>query len=157
MNAIKLSKTLGIVLVTSAVLLYGLAYYVYAGHGYGFLSSHLSEEMTEWVTEHLELTEDQRNKFEEYRKEIYAEVMKIHDSGIELHKEMMAQLEDEEKNFSYDALSTTVNDYKVKLSDLTGLVVKRFGDFYNELTPEQRVKFNETLNNFGMSHCYDKA
>ena len=64
----------------------GVAYYVYAGHGYyghGYIFSHLSEEITEWVTEHLALTEDKWNKFEDYRKEIFDEVVDIHNAREE--------------------------------------------------------------------------
>ena len=53
------------ILITTALLLYGLAYYVNAYPSYhGHMRGHLSEAMTDWMAEKLALTEDQKKQFE---------------------------------------------------------------------------------------------
>ncbi len=153
MNTKRALKTIAISLTTAAVLFYGLAYYVYAYHGAhgSMMYGHLSEGMAEWLSEELSLTKEQKEQLNTSRKALYDKVMEIHDSGIALKQEMMAQLENRE--FTRENVSGSLEAYKGKLGELTEAVVVNFENFYNNLDEGQKVTFKELVTNFSKWHC----
>ena len=152
MNIKKSTKVLALSLTMAAVLFYGLTYYAHAYYGHGsMMYSHLSEGMVEWLSEELDLSDEQKQQLNASRTALYEKVMEIHDSGIALKKEMMAQLEKGE--FTRENVNGSLEAYKGKLGELTEAVVVNYEAFYNNLDEGQKVTFKELVTNFSKWHC----
>jgi len=95
------------------------------------------------MIENLELTPDQVERVEAIIEEIKAEIpdMREHHQGI--HEEFARQFAND--TFDQEAVKSTLEEKLVELKALTDFMIAKVSEFHKILTPEQREKLVEHM------------
>ena len=130
-----------------AVMGLGAALFVgcnHRGHGRG------AAFMLDYMSEALDLNEDQQAMASSYKDEIMAKVKSMHSEKKQMHDEIKTQLAGE----SIDKLrvKALVAKHRVGMDEVIDLVVERVADFHATLSPEQRTKLITKLEKFEKRH-----
>jgi Spy/CpxP family protein refolding chaperone len=106
--------------------------------------------MMDYLTETLDLNEEQQAKANAIRDEILAKAKAMHSDKEQVHDEIKAQLSSEEIDTA--RVKELVAERRARMDDMIDLVVDRIADFHRTLSPEQRDKLIEKLEKFEKWH-----
>ena len=130
-----------------AVMGLGSALFVgcnHRGHGRG------AAFMLDYMSEALDLNEDQQAMASSYKDEIMAKVKSMHSEKKQMHDEIKTQLAGE----SIDKLrvKALVAEHRAGMDEVIDLVVDKVAEFHATLSPEQRTKLIAKLEKFEKRH-----
>jgi Spy/CpxP family protein refolding chaperone len=137
----------GTIIAIVAILGLGSALFVgcnHRGHHRG------AAFMMDYMSEALDLNEEQQTLANTYKDEILAKVKAMHSEKKTMHDEIKAQL-------SGDAIDTVrvkalVSEHRAGMDDVVNLVIDRVAEFHATLSPEQRTKLVAKLEKFEKRH-----
>ena len=106
--------------------------------------------MMDYMTEALDLNEDQQAKATAYKDEILTKVSSMRSEKKQMHDEIKAQLSSPEINTT--RVKELVAEHRAGMDEVVDLVVNRIADFHRTLSPEQRDKLVAKLEKFEKWH-----
>ena len=106
--------------------------------------------MMDYMTEALNLNEEQQAKANAYKDEILAKTAAMRSEKKQMHDEIKAQLSSEEIDTS--RVKELVAEHRAGMDEVIDLLVDRIADFHRTLSPEQRDKLVEKLEKFEKWH-----
>lgn len=139
-------RTLTIIAIIAA---FGLGSAVFVGcHHRGHHRG--AEFVMDYLSETLDLTEEQQSMANAHKDEIMAKIMAMHANKKEMHAEIKTQLSSE----SMDTLRVKelVAEHRSKMAEVADLVVDRVAELHATLSPEQRDKLVSKLEKFEKRH-----
>ncbi len=110
----------------------------------------------DYVSETLDLTEDQQEKLQSIKDEIMVQVDLMHDGKEEKHAVIKEQLGGE--SIDKEVFRQLVSEHRTQMNTIVDLAIDRLADFHADLTPEQRTKLVAKLEKFEKHHsgCFTK-
>lgn len=109
--------------------------------------------MMDYLTEALDLNEEQQTLAESYRDEILSRVLAARSEKQALHDEIKAQLGSEAIDTT--RMKSLLAEHRAKMDDVVELAVDRVAEFHQVLTPEQRRKLVSKLEKFDAWHRHE--
>ncbi|UCF92266.1 MAG: Spy/CpxP family protein refolding chaperone [Desulfobacterales bacterium] len=117
---------------------------------------HSHGERAEWVMDYisevLDLTDEQRVQLDQVKTEFLEKGRQMHVSRAAMYAEIIAQLQKEEIDQAH--LKGMIADHKAKMDAMIPWAVERLAEFHRTLTPEQRAKLVDKLEDFAECHHY---
>lgn len=106
--------------------------------------------MLDYMSEALDLNEDQQAMASSYKDEIMAMVKGMHSEKKQMHDEIKTQLAGE----TIDKLrvKALVVEHRAGMDEVIDLVVDKVAEFHATLSPEQRTKLINKLEKFEKRH-----
>ena len=137
------------ILIILAVLLLIIAVFIAACSKHPF--HHQSpEKKAEWVVKkissELDLDESQNAKLEEIKSDILAKHQNFGGMKSEIWKEISTQVKSE--NINEEKLNALFADKEAQFKEMRTYLVTKIAEFHSILTPEQRLKLAEKMNDF---------
>jgi Spy/CpxP family protein refolding chaperone len=140
-----LKKGLYIVLIVS--LIFGVGFFSGCrphGHGRG------AEFAVDYVTEVLDLNEAQQAQLNQIKEELLEKGQQMRANKAKYRDEIVAQLTSEE--IDQARVKAIIAEHRVQMDELVDLMVVRFAEFHRTLTPEQKTKLVNKLEDFHKWH-----
>ena len=106
--------------------------------------------MLDYMSEALDLNEDQQAMASSYKDEIMAKVKSMHSDKKQMHDEIKTQLTGE--SIDKERVKALVAEHRAGMDEVIDLVVERVADFHATLSPEQRTKLVNKLEKFEKRH-----
>ena len=127
-------RTLTIITILTLVGL-GSALFVGCHHRGGHRGA---DFMVDYMTEVLDLTEDQEEMADAYKNEILAKAKEMRADKQQIHAEIKAQLGSEE--IDTERVKALMVEHRQGMEVVMNLAVERIAEFHATLSPEQRAK-----------------
>jgi Spy/CpxP family protein refolding chaperone len=102
-----------------------------------------AEFMIDYVSEVLDLTDAQRADLDQIKEEFMAKAEQMHADKDTMKADILAQLEKEEMDA--DALKQIADLHRARMDEFIDLGIDRLVDFHKTLTPEQKAKLVQKL------------
>ena len=99
--------------------------------------------MVDYMTEVLDLSEDQEDRAEAFKNEILAKTKEMHADKKQMHAEIKAQLSSEA--IDTERVKTMMVEHRKEMEVVMNLAVDRIAEFHATLSPEQRAKLIKKL------------
>ena len=141
--------TIGILIGILILATAGAVVYARAG---SFVPGLVFDGMKARMIENLELTPEQVEKVEAMIDEIKDQIPDIRNHHQEIHEEFARQFTAD--TFDQDAVKSALEKKLVELKAMTDFMVSKVSEFHNILTPEQREKLVEHMNEVRENHGY---
>jgi len=114
------------------------------GHGRGV------EFAVDYVTEVLDLTEAQQEQLNQIKDEVMEKGREMRANKARHHDEIIAQLRSEE--IDQERVQVIIAEHRAQMDEMVDLAVVRFSEFHRSLTPEQRAKLVNKIEDFRKYH-----
>ena len=114
------------------------------GHGRG------AEFAVDYVTEVLDLNEAQQAQLNQIKEELLEKGQQMRANKAKYHDEIVAQLTSEE--IDQARVKAIIAEHRAQMDELVDLMVVRFAEFHRTLTPEQKTKLVNKLEDFNKWH-----
>ena len=114
------------------------------GHGRG------AAFMLDYMSEALDLNEDQQAMASSYKDEIMVMVKSMHSEKKQMHDEIKTQLTGE--SIDKERVKALVAEHRAGMDEVIDLVVDKVAKFHTTLSPEQRTKLIAKLEKFEKRH-----
>ena len=112
--------------------------------------SHKAEFMVDYITETLDLNENQQEQLNQIKDELMAEAKEMHANKESMHAELVAQLRSEEIDQAF--VRARIAEHRAKMDLIIDLLVDRIAEFHRTLTSEQKEKLVAKLETFKKWH-----
>ena len=99
--------------------------------------------MVDYMTEVLDLSEDQEDMAEAFKNEILAKAKDMHADKKQMHSEIKAQLSSEA--IDTERVKAMMVEHRKQMEVVMDLAVDRIAEFHAALSPEQRAKLIKKL------------
>ncbi|UCE51005.1 MAG: periplasmic heavy metal sensor [Desulfobacterales bacterium] len=109
-----------------------------------------AEFMVDYVTEVLDLNEAQQEQLNQIKVELMGKVNQMRANKAKFHDEIMAQLSSEE--IDQARVKSMVAEHRAQMDEVIDLMIVQFSDFHRTLTPEQRTKLVNKVEDFHKWH-----
>ena len=109
-----------------------------------------AEFMVDYISEVLDLTDAQQADLNQIKEEFMAKAEQMHADKDAVKADILAQLEKEEMDA--DELKRLADRHRVQMDELVDLGIDRLVAFHKTLTPEQKAKLVEKLEDFDRWH-----
>lgn len=109
-----------------------------------------AEFVVDYVSEVLDLTEAQQQQLNQIKEELMAKREQMHATKARYHDEIVAQLLSEEINQA--RVKEIIAEHRAQMDEMVDLMVGRFAEFHSTLTPEQKTKLVNKLEEFHKWH-----
>ena len=109
-----------------------------------------AEFAVDYMTEVLDLTPDQQELLDQYKDEILAKAMQMRADKQEMHAVIKTQLGNE--TIDKAQVKQLYITHRDKMDEMADLIIDRVAAFHQTLTPEQRTKLIEKLEDFEKWH-----
>ncbi len=100
----------------------------------------------DYISEALDLTVPQEEELDAIKKEIFAEIGRIRQEKEAMHNTLKNQLTSE--SIDKEVIRQLIQDHRAKMDPVIALAVDRLSDFHATLSPAQREKLTEKLEDF---------
>ena len=112
--------------------------------------AHKAEFMVDYISETLDLTENQREHLNRVKDELMEKARQMHADKESMHEELVAQLRSEE--IDQVLVKEKIAEHRAKMDEIIDLLVVRIAEFHKTLTPEQKEKLIAKLETFKEWH-----
>ncbi|MGD8971905.1 MAG: Spy/CpxP family protein refolding chaperone [Desulfobacterales bacterium] len=109
-----------------------------------------AEFMVDYVSETLDLDENQKVQLNEIKEELLEKGRQMHANKDTIHREFVVQLRSEE--IDQTRVKALIDEHRAQMTELIDLMVVRLAEFHKTLTPEQREKLVAKLEDFKKCH-----
>jgi len=99
--------------------------------------------MVDYMTEVLDLSEDQEDMADRFKNEILAKTREMHADKKQMHAEIKAQLSGEA--IDTERVKAMMVEHRKEMEVVMNLAVDRIAEFHATLSPEQRAKLIKKL------------
>jgi len=99
--------------------------------------------MVDYMTEVMDLTEDQEGMADAFKNEILAKAKAMHADKQQMHAEIKAQLSSDE--IDTERVKALMVEHRKEMEVVMNLAVDRIAEFHATLSPEQRAKLINKL------------
>ena len=106
--------------------------------------------MLDYMSEALDLNEDQQSMASSYKDEIMAKVKSMHSEKKQMHDEIKTQLAG--ASIDKQRVKALVAEHRAGMDEVIDLVVDKVVEFHATLSPEQRTKLIAKLEKFEKRH-----
>ena len=114
------------------------------GHGRG------AEFAVDYVSEVLDLNEAQQAHLDKIKGEMMQKREQMHANKDKHHDEIIAQLSSEE--IDQERVQVIIAEHRAQMDEMIDLIVVRFAEFHRTLTPEQKAKLVNKVEDFSKWH-----
>ena len=136
----KKTKNTGIIVLTALAL---CSLFLFTGckkHGYKGAFA------LDYIAETLDLTEVQEEQLDSIKEEVFAEIGRIRQEKEPMHNTLKNQLTSE--NIDKEVIRQLIQNHRAKMDPVIALAVDRLSNFHATLSPAQREKLAEKLEDF---------
>ena len=140
----------GLYILLIGMLISGVA--LFSGcrrHSHG----HKAEFMVDYISEALDLNENQQAQLDQIKDELMAKAKGMHADKESLHEELVTQLRSEE--IDQVRVKAVIAEHREKMDEIIDLVVVRLAEFHKTLTAEQKEKLIAKIETFKKWHHRD--
>ena len=109
-----------------------------------------AEFMVDYVSEVLDLTDTQRADLDQIKEEFMEKAKQMHAEKETMKADILAQLEREEMDAA--ELKQIAARHRAQMDEIIDLGIDRLVEFHKTLTPEQKTKLVEKLEDFHRWH-----
>jgi len=106
--------------------------------------------MVDYMTEALDLTEDQEAMANAFKDEIFAKAKEMHADKKQMHAEIKTQLSSEA--IDTERVKALMIEHRTGMETVMDLAVERIAEFHATLSPEQRTKLINKLEKWERRH-----
>ncbi len=114
---------------------------------------HKAAFMVDYISETLDLNENQQAQLEQIKGEVMAKAQQMHADKESMHEELVVQLRSEE--IDQVRVKALVAEHRAKMDEVVDLIVVRLAEFHKTLTPEQKEKLISKIETFKKWHHRD--
>lgn len=140
----------GLYILLIGMLISGVA--LFSGcrrHSHG----HKAEFMVDYISEALDLNENQQAQLDQIKDELMAKAKGMHADKESLHEELVTQLRNEE--IDQVRVKAVIAEHREKMDEIIDLVVVHLAEFHKTLTAEQKEKLIAKIETFKKWHHRD--
>jgi Spy/CpxP family protein refolding chaperone len=112
--------------------------------------SHKAEFMVDYISETLDLNENQQEQLDQIKDELLTKAKDMHADKASMHEELVVQLRSEE--IDQVRVKNLIAEHRAKMDEIVDLVVTRLSEFHQTLTPEQKEKLVAKIETFKKWH-----
>ena len=112
--------------------------------------SHKAEFMVDYISETLDLNENQKEHLNQIKDEVMLKAKDMHADRESMHEELVNQLRSEE--IDQTLVKDKIAEHRAKMDGIIDLLVVRLSEFHKTLTPEQKEKLVAKLETFKKWH-----
>ena len=114
---------------------------------------HKAEFMVDYISEALDLNENQQAQLDQIKDELMAKAKGMHADKESLHEELVTQLRSEE--IDQVRVKAVIAEHREKMDEIIDLVVIHLAEFHKTLTAEQKEKLIAKIETFKKWHHRD--
>ena len=140
----------GLYILLIGMLISGVA--LFSGcrrHSHG----HKAEFMVDYISEALDLNENQQAQLDQIKDELMAKAKGMHADKESLHEELVTQLRSEE--IDQVRVKAVIAEHREKMDEIIDLMVVHLAEFHKTLTAEQKEKLIAKIETFKKWHHRD--
>ena len=115
--------------------------------------AHKAEFMVDYISETLDLNEDQQAQLDQIKDELLAKAQGMHGDKASMHAELVTQLRSEE--IDQELVKAKIAEHRAKMDEIVDLIVVHLAEFHKTLTPEQKEKLIAKIETFKKWHHRD--
>jgi len=115
--------------------------------------AHKAEFMVDYISETLDLNENQQAQLDQIKDELMAKAQEMHADKESMDEELVAQLRGEE--IDQVRVKAFVAGNRAQMDEIVDLIVVRLAEFHKTLTPEQKEKLVAKIETFKKWHRRD--
>jgi Spy/CpxP family protein refolding chaperone len=112
--------------------------------------AHKAEFMVDYISETLDLDENQQAQLNQIKDELMAKVGQMRADRASMQEELLAQLRSEE--IDQARIKAMIAERRAQMDAIIDLIVVRLAEFHKTLTPEQREKLVGKIETFKKWH-----
>ena len=115
--------------------------------------AHKAEFMVDYISETLDLNENQQAQLGQIKDEIMAKAQQMHADKESMREELVTQLRSEE--IDQELVKARIAEQRAKMDEIIDLIVVRLAEFHKTLTSEQKEKLIAKIETFKKWHDRD--